>query len=130
LKHELHQVLPKKTELVDQYLVDGKRLVKQWRLPVSRQLLITRDPHIHIYEWLSRNDISFEVPFGPEGIPWFALLYRHEEQGHVTPAQGDYLIYRKNRPYEHAVTITSARDHGARLFLFGWGDRYVSVVLH
>lgn len=129
LLHDIKQALPKKGALVDKYIEDGETLVKLWRVPVTRQRLLTQDTRIYIFEKQSADSYWLEVPFGPEGISWWSLMDRHVQQGLITSQQMDYLMVAKKRPYGYAATIVSPGEHHARLFLFGWGQRCVEVRL-
>jgi hypothetical protein len=128
LLQEVRQALLKKGDLIDEYVEDKNILVKQWRIPVSRQRLRTRDGHIYVYEKRADDRYWFDVSFGPEGINWLSMLVDHAEQRPITSEDIEYLLKAKRRQYAHAVTIVSPGEY-AKLFLFGWGGSCVEVSL-
>ncbi len=102
--------------LLDSYSEkDKKRHVLKWRINGRTQSFVLLEK---IYLGSEGAVVHFVVPSqNPEGILWTEIVDR------------GYKLMNRDRRRKHGATITSKRDKGARLFLFGWGDYCTSINL-
>lgn len=101
--------------LLDTYIEKEDVYVKKWEISTSRGALIILEKQSQTND--DELFHSFEIPLEPKGIPWKNLI------------DNQYKQLKPKRKYEHAVTITSSLDKGARLFLFGWGNYCTSIAM-
>lgn len=104
---QMHIRLNAEAKLIDKYINDRKGQVTIWEYYNNNTPIIIKE---EVNEGSDGQTIwmSYEYPY--PGIIWSKII----------PA--DFQRLKPNRKYEHAVTIDSAADKGARVFLFGWGE--------
>lgn len=112
IMRNIHDKVKQVGVLLDGYTEKKDTQVIKWRIDGKTEsfvLIEKLDSNGHLY---------FEIPSNnPEGILWTEIVDR------------GYKLIDRDRKRKHGATITSKRDRGARLFLFGWGDYCTSIGL-
>lgn len=104
---QMHYRLIQQARLINRYNNDRNGLVAIWEYYGKTNPVIIKE---EIYEGSDGQTIWMSYEYPSPGVLWSKVI----------PA--DYQRLKPNRKYEHAVTIHSTADKGARIFLFGWGD--------
>jgi hypothetical protein len=105
--------------LIDEYIEDNDSITSVWEIYYkSPEYPFAEKDSLVVYVTLTEGMQPWiTLKLSPPGLPWFIVIPDHHE------------MLKPNRKFEHAVTITSKADHGARLFLFGWGKYCTKIEL-
>lgn len=122
ITERIHDILMRtyQGQLIDTYSEGKESETLVYELP-SAFYPFNEDYKVVIYETIifeqEHMSVGITLKLTLPGIPWSILLPDHCE------------LLKPNRKLEHAATILSRADNGARLFLFGLGNYCTEIEL-